>query len=192
MSDHNWHNWQPGDLLLVPFARGDVRMLIDSEGDGLLMDESGRVLTASDVAALTGVRRLAVIDPEDPVQVERLLRDYWGRVTSDYVLSVEQKRDAMQAALREFAYPAPPKPYREHRGMTAPWPVVDECQASHREDHECPQCAWQHEHDWVAWPNQADLNGIPIRCSKCGGRKCDHDECALRRHTHTHDAGVLA
>lgn len=126
-------------------------------------------------------RRLVVIDPEDREQVERLAGGR-GRVDVDW----------LQGRLRESA---DPKVYREHDGSLSPWPEVAECYGSHRGDHECPQCAWEHEHDWVAWTARRDGGrrpGMPIRCSKCGGRKCDQDGCALRRHTHTHDAGVSA
>lgn len=56
-------------------------------------------------------RHLALIDPEDREQVERL----WDlfRDTAD-----DDARDGMQAALREFANPTPPKP-EEPTGLYA-------------------------------------------------------------------------
>lgn len=108
--------WQPGDVALVnDCTRPDapwkpatcLEPAIPGERETVwrLHDTGGRVW-----GSVSEARPLVVIDPEDREQVARLLDDYWERVTSNYVLSVEQKRDAMQAALREFANPAPPKP----------------------------------------------------------------------------------
>ena len=82
--------------------------------------------------------------------------------------------------------------------MSAPWPIVGECHwpapSLVRQGHTCPQCDGSHEHEWVAW-HDAPSNGaggsvtgkssgpgIPVRCRACGGRKCDVDNCRLRRH----------
>lgn len=132
-------------------------------------------------------RPLVVIDPDDREQVERLVK----ACPADWNFEQDAETlreciDGMQAALREFANPTPPKPYRDHDGPMAPWPDVSECHSSRISDHECPQCAWEHEHDWVAWNRVGNRADVPIRCSKCGGRKCDRDDCAQRRHTHTH------
>lgn len=79
-----------------------------------------------------------------------------------------------------------------------PWPVVRECYwpapSLVKENHSCAQCDGSHDHDWVAWhgaehpfpgwsvTGKQGGPGIPVRCKVCGGRKCDHDDCLLRRH----------
>lgn len=83
------------------------------------------------------------------------------------------------------------KPYRERSGnLSAPWPIVPECHSGNDDTHECPQCSWDHEHDWVMWVDPGGPswppNAKPIRCSKCGGRKCDLKACDKQRHTHDH------
>lgn len=144
------------------------------------------------VHTIEGARRLVVIDPESDEDAERLgeLVGKWA----DRVPYSDMREDgdlthldAMQAALREFANPAPPKPYREVSACGAPWPVLNECHSIRLGGHECPQCAWEHEHDWVAWTSdQTRLargdTSVAIRCTKCGGRKCDRDSCGLQRH----------
>jgi hypothetical protein len=68
-----------------------------------------RDLTCED----NGCRPVVVIDPEDRKQVERLVENYrthWGKA--------EKVADALQAALREFADPKPPKP-KEPTGLGA-------------------------------------------------------------------------
>lgn len=69
----------------------------------------------------------------------------------------------------------------------APWPIVGEC-FNRKAGHTCPQCDGQHVHVWVAWhnPDWASLGlsgpGLPVRCKTCGARKCDTNDCMLRRH----------
>lgn len=77
---------------------------------------------------------------------------------------------------------------------SAPWPIVGECFSSHRPDHSCPQCDGSHDHQWVAWHDAPQVSrgtsvtgghsgpGLPVRCTVCGGRKCDMSACMLRRH----------
>lgn len=60
---------------------------------------------------IQGVRPLVVIDPEDREQVERLWRHY-------VETAAVNRTDALQAALREFANPTPPKP-EEPTGLGA-------------------------------------------------------------------------
>lgn len=134
-----------------------------------------------------GCRRVVVIDPEDPKQIQQILDKlrtfgYPGDATVT---------DRWQMALREIANP---KPYREYAGPARPWPLVAECHSRHVDGHECPQCAWKHEHDWVAWiePRGPEWppGSVPVRCSKCGGRKCDQDLCPKQRHDgHSHQDG---
>lgn len=69
----------------------------------------------------------------------------------------------------------------------APWPVVGECygDVSHP-GKVCPQCDGSHEHRWLAWPEAPQSikagYGVPVRCTVCGGRKCDDALCMNRRH----------
>ena len=68
------------------------------------------------------VRRLVVIDPEDREQVERLELIYLSDEHDECIDTVE----CMQAALREFANPKPPKP-EEPTGLGA---VVEDDEGS--------------------------------------------------------------
>ena len=65
-------------------------------------------------SSVTEARPLVVIDPEDREQVERLAAAYVSEGTQrGYAMpghQMEDRRDAMQAALREFANSKPPKP----------------------------------------------------------------------------------
>lgn len=105
------HQWQPGDVALVEvgcWANRKVALRLDegwAHTDGDNHDGDGVV---------SPIRPLVVIDPEDCEQVERFMRflpDDWclsgftdfEQDTHD--LSVGQ----VQAALREFANPEPPK-----------------------------------------------------------------------------------
>lgn len=63
-------------------------------------------------------RPLAVVDPEDDAQVERLVRLFWDNGNDDC-----DDPAAMRAALREFADPKPTKP-AEPQGLGA----VVECE----------------------------------------------------------------
>ena len=53
---------------------------------------------------------VVVIDCEDRERVERLLRAYLGRYDGMESVPTQGEADCMQAALREFANPTPPKP----------------------------------------------------------------------------------
>lgn len=171
------HNWKPGDVAMVRLdPEREIRVMYTDAG------WVGRKGPFYDLQS--SARPLAVIDPDsdaDVARMENILESLGCRVGS-----------AVPAALREFANPWPPKPYIEAYGPCAPWPVVGECFSSAVEAHECPQCAWEHEHKWVAWTNprgpEWPPNAVPIRCAKCGGRKCDQDDCPERRHSHTHHA----
>lgn len=161
-----------------------------------LTEATGEPLTDAELTAFRARQSLpAEIHPDDRAAVE-LLRDlvYKAfRAHNGFVPGVPPSAfgNALQTALREYA--APPTPiYREVDRPVRPWPNVRECQANPRaaEGHECPQCSWIHVHDWVAWTNpdrRQEGRGTPVRCSKCGARKCDREDCALRRHHHGDD-----
>jgi len=91
------HNFKPGDVAMVGVGIG---FMVEG-GAWYHADESW---TPGDCKVL--IRPLIVIDPEDREQVERL---------SHYIAAAEcgdgmAPLDAVQAALREFADPKPPKP----------------------------------------------------------------------------------
>lgn len=113
--------WQPGDVAMV---NGEVCMFLGSAG--WEHGDSARFRYRSDE---TDVRPLVVIDPEDAEQVERLrdaLPEDWC-LTEDAGIRAETFV-AVQAALREFANPTPPKP-DEPQGLGAV--VVDRSQVEH-------------------------------------------------------------
>lgn len=78
--------------------------------------------------------------------------------------------------------------------LRAPWPIVGECHSFYRPEHLCEQCQPTHVHRWKAWPKAparvASAGGVPVRCVKCGARKCDFEDCDSRRHDHVHVAGL--
>jgi hypothetical protein len=62
------------------------------------------------------------------------------------------------------------------------WPDVPECYG-HRDGSVCAQCDGSHDHQWIEGaPPYPSSTAIPVRCSVCGGRKCDWSACWERRH----------
>lgn len=200
-------DWKPGTIALIEAGCHANRKVAIRTGTPVNMgwtfssDDKATPTWVSDKhGTISVVRPLVVVDTEDRDQVERLrvLASEWA----DRVPYSDMREegdlthlDAMQTALREFALresaDLPDKVYREHKTGITPWPVVGECFSSRVDGHECPQCAWVHEHDWVAWTSSTKGSawppfGTPIRCTKCGGRKCDREDCAEQRHGHTH------
>lgn len=181
------------DYLANSSTRGPVIVKRDGLNEHypwVVLDEIGGRVSYNNLTKVMELPKgLVLIDSESGADLERLLA---AMRAADVTMS-SRVPAKMKAALRRLAVPPHPKPYTTHTGGLAPWPVVDECFSSHRPGHECPQCAWGHEHDWVAWDSEAapgNRRETPIRCSKCGGRKCDLDLCAGRRHDgHYHQAG---
>ena len=94
--------WKPGDVAMV--KRGPSwtgRAIRTFTG---WVDQSGDPDDHAALFDVTDARPLAVIDPEDGEQVERLMTHYAGSPLMD-----DEVPD-MQRALREFADPKPPKP----------------------------------------------------------------------------------
>lgn len=61
----------------------------------------------------SSLRRIAIVDPEDREQVERLVVAYYTEIDATKYWNgdlPEKFADFMQVALREFANPKPPKP----------------------------------------------------------------------------------
>lgn len=96
-------NFKPGDVVQHPkHGRGIVQLLTHQWGEF----EGGDSMQIAGIAS--DLRRLAVIDAEDPAQVERLLSIYhgwkWENATQQPCIN------DMQAALREFATPTQVEP----------------------------------------------------------------------------------
>ena len=100
-------DFKPGDVVEHPgFGRGIVQDCLVEWG------ESDDYNHLNDVGV--DLRRLVVIDPEDREQVERLMAVYTGEAVKRGAISfagyADKRADSMQAALREFATPTPPRP----------------------------------------------------------------------------------
>ncbi len=95
--------WKPGQIAMV---RDTVCMYLGQRGW-----EHGRDDSFAYRADIDDIRPLVVIDPEDREQVERF-RDLASRFADDVPYSDGEGAytTAMQAALREFASPTPPRP----------------------------------------------------------------------------------
>lgn len=108
--------WQPGDVALIEVDGRTGRAMRQWPGSDGLWTSAERLLGDYDHSDndATVVRPLAVIDPEDREQVERLSE----MVADEIVRNGLKSRDAMQAALREYANPTPPKP-EEPQGLGA-------------------------------------------------------------------------
>jgi hypothetical protein len=108
--------WKPGDVAMIDHgATGQVVAVRTDLGgwacsrrgsDGKPFHHEGDLLSA---------RPLVVIDPEDREQVERLVQA-WERQAGESAFSTTGRY--LQAALREFANPTPPRP-EEPTGLGA-------------------------------------------------------------------------
>jgi hypothetical protein len=105
--------WKPGDVASFDIDGKRITAMRDNDGrwnawDGGIHTWLGRTWDGK-----FEQRRLAVIDPEDREQVERLEKLVatecgWIQVGLD--AQRKQRAEAFQTALREFANPTPPKP----------------------------------------------------------------------------------
>lgn len=95
--------WKPGDVVAFTIGGTEYRGIIDTDHRPYTTDNraSGRLATPS------AIRPLVVIDPEDRGQVERL----WDLVALQARANPVGggALEDMQAALREFADPKPPR-----------------------------------------------------------------------------------
>ena len=101
--------WKLGDVAMVRLdADTEVRVTWNYDGwrsaKGSFYDPKGSFYDPALPA-----RPLVVIDAEDREQVERLT-DLYERAIPDGLVTPTASTDALQAALREFANPTPPKP----------------------------------------------------------------------------------
>lgn len=104
--------WKPGDVALILVGGTEHVALRDSDEAWLIGDSLAyRVLRDSEtrLPTVSVIRPLVVIDPESN-DVERLQDLFWQNQHHSGL--------AMQAALREFANPTPPKP-DEPQGLGA-------------------------------------------------------------------------
>lgn len=112
-------DWKPGDVARIDDDILDdaARTLFRTEAGWVDAEGDGRP-AVSDVTVTRIAHRLAVIDPEDRAQVDRLLDAFLRHPTdmdperyrSGYPEAYDRYADAMRAALREYADPRPPKP----------------------------------------------------------------------------------
>lgn len=95
------HEWKPGDVATVS---GEPVTFYENEGTSEVMftNSSGFQYPARHLRP--SARPLVVIDPEDAEAVERLLALFKAQDRGPEVVHI------LQAALREFANPTPPKP----------------------------------------------------------------------------------
>ena len=108
--------WKPGDVAMVRTSA-----MIDGDKPGVRAfftlggwaSDLGGHAPWREVRDDGEARPLAVIDPENAEEVERLVDLYWSVRKGD-----RTRISAMQAALREFADPKPPKP-EEPTGLGA-------------------------------------------------------------------------
>ena len=100
--------WKPGDVAAAkhPLSDGDVRGIIDTDGRFYTTDLTCRGISSS-AFALSNLRPLVVVDPEDREQVERLAAAIVtpeGRIEPSMERFVDRIADALRSLL------APPKP----------------------------------------------------------------------------------
>lgn len=106
------HEWKPGDVAIIEVGCHASRFV------GMFTHRGWRYgpdKWVADDPAIVTARPLAVIDPEDREQVERLTRAYWR---TDDDVPTQAGIDNMQKVLREFANPTLPKP-EEPTGLGA-------------------------------------------------------------------------
>ena len=108
--------WKPGDVALVndvtrPDAPWKVAMCVASAVP-TISETRWRIDSGEVWGSVSQARPVVVIDPEDREQVERLLTLLRAQDRAP------ETADIMQAALREFANPTPPRP-EEPQGLGA-------------------------------------------------------------------------
>lgn len=113
-------DWKPGEIALVTMTHrsdGESKTygpcIWNAESDGWVSGTHGRLYPSEHVWRIAEVRPLVVIDAEDREAVERLWRTW-----ADLAPKNRLAQDNLQAALREFANPKPPKP-EEPTGLGA-------------------------------------------------------------------------
>jgi hypothetical protein len=154
--------WKPGDVAALHYSFADAGRAIrvsGCKGHGSCDHwhfANGNHGTGDGASE---IRPLVVIDPEDREQVERLYRAIYrafGDDPSDY--SPDDERD-MQAALREFADPKPPKP-AEPTGLGA---VVEDIDAA-LWVHSCQggRAQWMRRNNPSAWREWSEIDAVRV------------------------------
>ena len=110
--------WQPGDVASIKFSSGTER--------GMWVDDKWVVTGGLPSGPNYAVDPLVVIDPEDREQVERLTAAHCETFGHNSLPAQPEEVSIMQAALREFANPTPPKP-TEPTGLGAVVEDADGC-----------------------------------------------------------------
>lgn len=107
--------WKPGDAAVAEWMGREVRGFIDTDGRFYTTDQSVNGVSSS-AFALSSLRPLAVVDTEDRREIQRLLIAFCR--AANLTVGTISGTDAMQAALREYANPKPPRP-AEPQGLGA-------------------------------------------------------------------------
>lgn len=146
--------WQPGSPIpdgkyAVTFTWNDVAI---THLLAVLRDHyaAGYASMGGHVARAVNGRPLVVVDPEDREQVRQLLRGYYTR---PYENVREGSVTNMQAALREFANPKPPKP-DEPMGHMA---VVEDVKGRRWVNWRNPKDQIEHHSPWISADDSDDF-----------------------------------
>lgn len=108
--------WEPGDVAMVTWPGGSSEVLFRHlRGADYDIEEWRSATDGCAYPTPDQLRPLAVIDPEDGEQVERLLDSLRGMSFSAHACGAFI---CLRAALRELADPTPPKP-EEPKGLGA-------------------------------------------------------------------------
>lgn len=165
--------WQPGDVMVATWATiyGEpvVHFMVDGCKNIDHRDEPHwhdvRGGWTSSLAAAADVRPLAVIDPEDREQVERLAKAINDAIENQSLIT---STEMTQAALRKFASPTPTKP-DEPTGLGAV--VEDASGAEYVRIGRKPGSVWYQPHGrYFRW------DGIDVAKITCNGADVETGE----------------
>jgi hypothetical protein len=107
--------WKPGDVAVVHSVNDEDHRAVRRGGVWIKLDAEGYIIDHY----AESVRPLVVIDPEDREAVERLADLFFAALYPEMKNTPgHDDLTAMQAALREFTNPTPPKP-DEPQGLGA-------------------------------------------------------------------------
>lgn len=161
--------WKPGDVVMIDadYSRfdGQLGVVVEEEGGTWAVIVPTHDPEPMAFGAKT-LRPLVVIDPENPEDVERLA-DAWDDAhysgpLPDAGMPLRDLR--MQAALREFATPTPPRP-EEPTGLGA---VVEDAEGERWvrvtvENKTWPGECWQDRYgDKVRWTKYVDIDAVRV------------------------------
>lgn len=143
-------DWKPGDVAMIDGRVALAWREVAGRLSFVYTDAAG--YSCSVWADTADERPLVVIDPEDPEQVKQLTRAL-DRHFDGYERPALRPEDfeSMQAALREFANPKPPKPDEP----TSPLAIVED--ASGVRWYRMPEKRVP-DHLWAAFDDRADYD----------------------------------